>query len=50
MIQAADASTMTLVSLGDTIAEGRYKEITVLDLKAAKVKSTQMIHLSQEKK
>ena len=48
MIQEANASTMTLVSIGQTIAEGRYKEITVLDLKAAKVKSRNLIHMRPE--
>ncbi|SRR5258708_2566366 len=48
VILHADASTITLVALGETIAEGRYKEITVLDLKSAKVKSTELIHLPPE--
>lgn len=48
VILHADGSTITLVALGETIAEGRYKEVTVLDLKNAKVRSTELIHLPAE--
>jgi hypothetical protein len=48
VILHADGSAITLVALGETIAEGRYKEITVLDLKGAKVRSTELVHLPPE--
>ena len=44
-IQNVDSDTLTLVSVGKTIAEGSYREITILDLKNKKVRSRQLIHL-----
>jgi len=42
-VESMNENELVLVSVGESIAEGRYKEITTLDLKSKTVKSSRII-------